>query len=60
MRVRVFREKYPRATLFGPERWWDVRVTPWQPVASFSNRIDALNWAQLAALSIGRNTKETL
>ena len=50
-RVSVRREEHPRMSLFGAQRWWGVWLTPFQQVASFANRIDALNWAGLVALS---------
>lgn len=46
MRAIVRREANPRMSILGPAgHWWGVWLTPFQQVASFENRIDALNWA---------------
>ena len=46
-RVTVRREKRFTPGIFSPDHWWGVWLTPFQQVASFTSREDALNWAGL-------------
>lgn len=51
MNPMVRREKNPRWSLFGPQCWWTVYLTPWQPVASFAHHQDALLFGALITIS---------
>ena len=55
MKPRVRRAWVPRATLLGPEVWWDIYMGA-VPVASMRSWRDALFVANLIALNPERST----
>lgn len=57
IRVSVRREPSPRFSLFGPERWWGVYLTPFQEVASFQHFYDAMTWAAMIVATVRQKTE---
>lgn len=56
-RMSVKRETNARYSLFGPERWWGVWLTPFQQVAAFQYQYDAMTWAVTIAEVIKRKAE---
>lgn len=57
IRASVKRESTARFSLFGPERWWGVYLTPFQQVAAFPHFYDAMTWAALITVNVRHKAK---